>query len=100
MALTDERRRHVDVNGAYLHLLGYRRSELVGHHVWEFVAGGPIVTPSEWERLPAQGRFTREAGRPDPGAPPGRAQVCGAGRSGPGPGPGAFRGGEPRRPGG
>ena len=61
MALTDERRRHVDVNGAYLHLLGYRRSELIGHHVWEFVAGGPIVTPSEWERLLAQGRFTGEA---------------------------------------
>jgi PAS domain-containing protein len=40
MVLADSRRCVVEVNGAFLGLLGYRRSELVGRPIYEFVAGG------------------------------------------------------------
>ncbi len=61
MVLLDERRRHVDVNGAYLKLLGYRRDELIGRPVYELVDGGPLASPEEWAaKLPA-GHFTGEA---------------------------------------
>jgi PAS domain S-box-containing protein len=60
MALVDERRRHVDVNGAYLRLLGYPRDQLVGRPVWEVVRDGPQYHDSEWYAALAQGRFTGE----------------------------------------
>ena len=44
MVLLDDRRRQLEVNGAYLKMLGYPRDELVGRPVWEFVAGGPQLT--------------------------------------------------------
>ncbi len=37
MALVDDRRRHVDVNGPYLNLLGYTRAKLVGRPIFEIV---------------------------------------------------------------
>jgi PAS domain S-box-containing protein len=40
VTLVDERRRHVDVNGAYLTLLGYRREDVIGRRVVDFVARG------------------------------------------------------------
>src|SRR5437868_2900574 len=58
MALVDDSRRHVDANGAYLNLLGYPRRELLGRPLWEFVAGGPLVTRAEWEALMREPRFT------------------------------------------
>jgi PAS domain S-box-containing protein len=61
MVLLDERRRHVDVNGAYLGLLGYTRGQLIGHPIYEFVVGGPIATPEEWEATLSLGEFTGEA---------------------------------------
>jgi PAS domain S-box-containing protein len=61
MALLDEQRRHVDVNGAHLALLGYRRAELIGRPVYDFVAGGPLATPAEWRAAMAAGEFTGEA---------------------------------------
>jgi PAS domain S-box-containing protein len=60
MALVDERRRVVDVNGAYLRLLGYTRDSLVGHPIWEHVRDGPQVHDAEWAAALAAGRFTGE----------------------------------------
>jgi PAS domain S-box-containing protein len=58
MVLLDERRRFVDVNGAYVQLVGYRRSALLGRQVSEFVIGGPIVSEREWRAALRQGQFT------------------------------------------
>jgi PAS domain S-box-containing protein len=60
MALVDDRRRHVEVNGAYLRLLGYRRDQLVGRPVWEIVRDGPAVDDAEWTAALAERRFTGE----------------------------------------
>jgi PAS domain S-box-containing protein len=61
MFLLDDERRHVEVNGAYLQLLGYRRSELIGRHAYEFVVDGPVVTASEWQAILRSGEFTGPA---------------------------------------
>jgi PAS domain S-box-containing protein len=58
MVLLDERRRHVEVNGPYLQLLGYRRGELVGRPIYEIVAGGPVMSTDEWHAALAQRQFT------------------------------------------
>jgi DNA-binding CsgD family transcriptional regulator len=58
MVLLDAARRQVEVNGAYLRLLGRTRPELIGVPVYEFVRGGPIHTPHEWQEFMAQTRFT------------------------------------------
>jgi PAS domain S-box-containing protein len=57
MVLLDEHRRHVDVNGAYLQLLGYRRRALVGRPVHEFVDHGPVVTPEQWRQALSRPQF-------------------------------------------
>ena len=62
MTLVDEERRHVDVNGAYLRLTGYKRKDLIGRPIWEFVAGGPLLTQEQWAAALATRRFTGEAG--------------------------------------
>lgn len=62
MALVDERRRHVDVNGPYLNILGYTRAALVGRPIYDIVAGGPLATEDEWEDQLNAGNF---AGRAD-----------------------------------
>jgi DNA-binding CsgD family transcriptional regulator len=61
MVLLDDARRHVDVNGAYIGLLGHPRSALMGRHVFDFVVGGPIATPREWRAAIADGQFAGEA---------------------------------------
>jgi len=61
MVLLDEHRLHVDVNGAYLKLLGYRREEIMQRPIYEYVAGGPVATTAEWDAALATGRFTGEA---------------------------------------
>lgn len=62
MTLVDEERRHVDVNGAYLALLGYRREELIGLPVGRLVVGGPQMTDEEWSAaLTTMTRATGEA---------------------------------------
>jgi PAS domain S-box-containing protein len=61
MVLVDEQRCHVDVNGAYLKLLGYRRADVIGRPVYRFVAGGPLASKEEWEAALAAGPFTGEA---------------------------------------
>jgi PAS domain S-box-containing protein len=61
MVLADEQRRHVEVNGAYLTLLGYRRADLVGQPVYDLVVGGPLVTAQEWRVLLHRDHFTATA---------------------------------------
>ncbi len=61
MVLLDAQRRHRDVNGAYLRMLGYRRSELIDRPVWEVVQDGPLATEAEWRDYMAQGRFAGDA---------------------------------------
>ena len=58
MVLADEDRQVVDINGACLQLLGHRREDVVGHHVWEFVDGGPAMTPQQWAGALARQRFS------------------------------------------
>jgi PAS domain S-box-containing protein len=60
MALVDADRRLVDVNGAWLKLLGYRREEMIGRPLFKFVAGGPQFTPAEWRERLATHRYTGE----------------------------------------
>jgi PAS domain S-box-containing protein len=57
MVLLDEQRRHVDVNGSYLQLLGYRRRALVGRPVHDFVDHGPVVTPEQWREALSRPQF-------------------------------------------
>ena len=57
MALLDERRCHVEVNGAYVSLLGYPVRELLGHPIYEFIVGGPQMTAAGVART----RLTRAA---------------------------------------
>jgi PAS domain S-box-containing protein len=61
MALVDDGRRYVDANAAYLRLLGRGRDEVISRHLWEFVAGGPLLTPSQWQAALATHRFHGEA---------------------------------------
>jgi len=57
MALLDGERCFVDVNGAYLTLLGYRRRELIGQPVFRFVVGGPLASRAEWRSMLNSGQF-------------------------------------------
>jgi PAS domain S-box-containing protein len=61
MALLDERRVNVDVNGAWIALLGYAPERVVGHPVYEFVVGGPLVSDEEWLAMTSRGDFSGEA---------------------------------------
>ena len=61
MALVDLRRRLVDANGAYVRLLGYNRSALIGRPIAEFVVGGPVLSAVEWKRALAEGRSSGQA---------------------------------------
>jgi len=60
MVLMDENRRIVEVNGALLNLLGYRRDALVGQPAHILAAGGPILTPREWATQLAKKHFSGE----------------------------------------
>jgi PAS domain S-box-containing protein len=60
MVLLDSGRRHVDANGAYLTLLGYRRIDILDQPIYRFVAGGPLMSPAEWKSTMMQGEFTGE----------------------------------------
>lgn len=61
MALLDERRCLVEVNGAYVSLLGYPAREMLGHPIYEFIVGGPQVTAQEWRKLMDEGNFSRQS---------------------------------------
>jgi PAS domain S-box-containing protein len=55
MGLIDDARRHIDVNGAYLALVGHRREALIGRPVYEIVEGGPKLDDDEWQRAISHG---------------------------------------------
>lgn len=61
MALVDAQRLHVQVNPDYLRLLGYRRDGVIGRPVYQFVVGGPLLSPARWTAALASGRFHGEA---------------------------------------
>jgi PAS domain S-box-containing protein len=61
MALLDSQRRILDVNGAYLKLLGYKRDETMGRPFYRFLDGGPAFTEAEWRAALAAGRWEGEA---------------------------------------
>ncbi len=58
MVLLDDVRRQVEVNGAYLGLLGYPRSELIGRPVYEFVEDGPLLTKNQWKAMLRKKQFS------------------------------------------
>src|SRR4051812_38617332 len=58
MVLLDDKRQIIEVNPAFLSLLGYTREQVIGHPVWEHVVGGPRLTDEEWEARMALGDFT------------------------------------------
>jgi PAS domain S-box-containing protein len=60
MAVLDERRRCVEVNGALLKLIGYRRDAIVGAHAWTFVKDGPHATERQWRVMLTGGDFFGE----------------------------------------
>lgn len=60
MVLLDGHRRHVDVNGAYLKLLGYRREELIGQPIYRYVVGGPLTSATEWQAALHKQQFSGE----------------------------------------
>ena len=60
MLLLDADRRQRDVNGACLRMLGYRRDQLLGRPIWEFVDGGPIATEAEWRSHLGEQRLQRK----------------------------------------
>ena len=55
MMVLDDGRHHVEVNGAYVAMLGYRRAQLIGRPIFEIVDGGPVLPEREWQDLLAHG---------------------------------------------
>ena len=58
MVLLDDDRCHVEVNGAYVQLLGYRPSELIGRPVSDLRADGATVSVAQWHEALRQKQFT------------------------------------------
>ncbi len=58
MVLLDDERRHVEVNGAYVQLLGYRPSDLIGRPVTELRADRSSASEEEWQAALRQKQFT------------------------------------------
>ena len=61
MGLVDSGRNLIEVNRAFARLLGYRPSDFLGRHMWDFVAGGPQMTGAEWDRAILQNELVGEA---------------------------------------
>jgi PAS domain S-box-containing protein len=60
MVLLDDRRRYIEVNGAFLKLVGYARDELVGQPVFDHVEAAARLTKRQWQATIARGEFTGE----------------------------------------
>ena len=60
MALVDEGRSLIDVNGALLQLTGYKRAAIIGQPVYSLVEGGPVLRGEEWAAALARDEFTGE----------------------------------------
>jgi PAS domain S-box-containing protein len=61
MVLVDADRQIVDANPAFARLLGRSPHALVHHRIFEFLAGGPLATPREWQETLLQRRFAGDA---------------------------------------
>src|SRR5690349_13838927 len=61
MVLVDDRRHVLDANPAFIKLLGRQRAAIIGHPLWEFVDGGPLLTPEQWAQSLGLGHFAGEA---------------------------------------
>ena len=61
MVLTDGQREIVDVNPAFLALVGRRRDGVIGRPIYSLVAGGPLLSEQDWATTMAEGRFSGEA---------------------------------------
>jgi DNA-binding CsgD family transcriptional regulator len=57
MALVDKDRLVVDVNGAFVRLVGRRRDDVIGRPVGSFIVDAPIYTPAEWQAALVAGHF-------------------------------------------
>ena len=60
MVVLDQRRVALEVNGAFLKLLGYGRDDVLGRPIYELSPDGPILTAREWAFRIADGDFTGE----------------------------------------
>jgi len=60
MVLADESRHIIDANGAFVRIIGTGRHAIVGRPVWEFVVGGPLLTPAQWAAELALNHFSGE----------------------------------------
>src|SRR3954470_6750499 len=67
MVVLDDERLALEVNPAYLGMLGIRRDDVVGHPIYEFVVDGPRISQAEWRATIARDEFTGvlELARPD-----------------------------------
>src|SRR3954452_10817416 len=61
MVLLDADRKHVEVNSAYLQLVGYTRQSLLGRPVYDLVVGGPMLSDREWKALILRDQFDGQA---------------------------------------
>jgi DNA-binding CsgD family transcriptional regulator len=61
MALVDRDRVVVDVNGAFIRLLGHGRDEVLGGPLGRYTVGGPVFSDEAWQAALASGRFAGEA---------------------------------------
>jgi PAS domain S-box-containing protein len=60
MVLVDGRRRLVEVNAAYLRLLGYERRAIIGRPIYRHIAGGALISPRVWKSALSSGRLSGE----------------------------------------
>src|SRR6187200_2638408 len=60
MVLLDDERTVVDVNGAFVMLVGYPPDEVIAQPGYRFVIGGPVLSPQEWAANLAVDHFTGE----------------------------------------
>jgi PAS domain S-box-containing protein len=58
MALVDSERVIVEVNGAFLRLVGRKRDAVVGRPVGMVVVGAPVYSPAEWRAALHSGHFS------------------------------------------
>jgi PAS domain S-box-containing protein len=61
MALVDADRLLVDVNGAFVRLVGHGRDELLGRPLARLVVGAPRFSAAAWRAALASGQFTGDA---------------------------------------
>ena len=61
LVLADAERRYVDVNAAFLTLVGHRRTEVLGRRLADFVYDGPAASAQEWSLALSGERITGTA---------------------------------------